>query len=511
MGMGNGGTSGARAAAAVVIALASSALSQDARELTLSARAGPLRVTGSLLSYDGDVYAIDTVYGPLTLDAASVTCAGEACPDGPAVAIHGDPALTAVLMPALVEAFADRRGLSLTRETTEGGGAYTIGDGEERLRIDLRRAAPGTGPAAMASGRADAAVSLRDEAGGEMTRVLAFDALVPVVSPSNPVRALGLGQIAALLAGEVTDWAALGGAPGPVTLHLPEFGTGPARAVEDLVMRPAGLALSEAVVRHADPESLARAVAGDPGAVGVATLGTVGLAEPLALRGTCGLVSRAGRDAVRSGDWPLTLPVRLHLPARPLPPLARELLEFAASEEARGVVRRAGLIDQAPEAIALDAQGERLAAAILAAGPEVPLATLQALVGELRGMTRLTPTFRFEGGTRLDAASREAVRRLARAIAQGAHDGRELVFVGFGDATGSAARNLVLSRRRAETVLGAVRDRIGPPREGAPPLSVLAFGETLPAACDDTAAGRRLSRRVELWVREPASGGAHQP
>ena len=30
--------------------------------------------------------------------------------------------------------------------------------------------------------------------------------------------------------------------------------------------------------------------------------------------------------------------------------------------------------------------------------------------------------------------------------------------------------------------------------------AVMAFGEALPMACDETAAGRRLNRRVELWL-----------
>ena len=32
-------------------------------------------------------------------------------------------------------------------------------------------------------------------------------------------------------------------------------------------------------------------------------------------------------------------------------------------------------------------------------------------------------------------------------------------------------------------------------------LRVEAFGEALPMACDDTAAGRAVNRRVEVWLR----------
>jgi phosphate transport system substrate-binding protein len=32
-------------------------------------------------------------------------------------------------------------------------------------------------------------------------------------------------------------------------------------------------------------------------------------------------------------------------------------------------------------------------------------------------------------------------------------------------------------------------------------ISVAAFGEALPMACDDSAWGREVNRRVEVWVR----------
>jgi phosphate transport system substrate-binding protein len=48
-------------------------------------------------------------------------------------------------------------------------------------------------------------------------------------------------------------------------------------------------------------------------------------------------------------------------------------------------------------------------------------------------------------------------------------------------------------------------------QKAAPGLSpealpqVAAFGEALPMACDETPAGRRLNRRVEVWIT-PAFG-----
>ena len=503
-----------RGRGAILVAAAalmgSAGAGQEAPPVTLSAREGPMAVTGRLVGYDGDTYRIDTPHGAVTLDAAAVTCEGAGCPDRPTLVIEGAPALADVLVPALIEAFAVREGHRLERGPAgPGATAYEIEAGSaempERLRIVLRRSGTRAGLAALADGRAQAALTLWSPRGastgtGARPHVLALDALVPVVSPRNPLRALSPAEVASLFAGEVADWAEIGGEPGPVRLHLTRAGEGPAGAFEDLVTRPAGLALAPGITRHEDAEALSRAVAREPGAIGIATLSRARLAKPLALRGACGLVSRPEPDAVRAGDWPLTLPLRLTLRPGPLTPLARAWVAFATSPAAHRVVRRAGLLDGAPRTVPLSRQGDRLAAAILRAEGEASLDTLRGAVMDLQGLTRLTPTFRFEGGTRLDARSREAVERLARRIASGRHDGQTLVFVGFGDATGAPERTLELSRRRARMVLEAVR--AGAPRRDRGPLLVAqGHGAALPAACGDTAAGRRLNRRVELWTR----------
>ena len=39
------------------------------------------------------------------------------------------------------------------------------------------------------------------------------------------------------------------------------------------------------------------------------------------------------------------------------------------------------------------------------------------------------------------------------------------------------------------------------PQAAMPAIAVESFGEALPIACDDTALGRRVNRRVEVWLR----------
>jgi phosphate transport system substrate-binding protein len=42
---------------------------------------GTVELEGNLIAYDGAYYQIDTIYGPLTVSAEGVSCAGPGCPD----------------------------------------------------------------------------------------------------------------------------------------------------------------------------------------------------------------------------------------------------------------------------------------------------------------------------------------------------------------------------------------------------------------------------------------------
>ena len=74
------------------------------------------------------------------------------------------------------------------------------------------------------------------------------------------------------------------------------------------------------------------------------------------------------------------------------------------------------------------------------------------------------------------------------------------MLAGFSDGTGAASANLDLSQDRAGEVLAALQ-AAGPDLSADQLPQIAGFGEALPMACDETGPGRRLNRRVELWVR----------
>ncbi|WP_281967075.1 phosphate ABC transporter substrate-binding/OmpA family protein [Roseovarius nanhaiticus] len=497
-----------------------------AQDVTLTSRDGDVTIAGDLLGFDGEFYRVDTIYGELTVDGSGVLCEGPGCPNLNAyvaeATLSGAPTMGRVLMPALIEAFALRQGLELSRENTSDiAFTYTLSDpeaDEARGRFHIRLTNTDEGFADLLAGEADMVMSLREVTRAEAirgreiglgdlrdarrSRVLALDALVPLVSAGNPVTQITTPELAQVLSGEITDWTPLGGADAPIAVHLHDSTTGLGQATERQMLRGGATGFAGDARRHLNGESLSGAVAQDPFAIGVGSRSEKGLTFELALTGDCGFGMTATRRAVKTEDYPLTAPMFLYLPARRLPKMMREFLAFTREPAAQLVVRRAGFVDQLPEEIAIDDQGDRFANAVLRAGEDVSLEDLQRMVRLLSPLKRLTTTFRFEpGSTRLDAQSRANVESLARALESGFYDGRQLVFVGFSDGEGPASANQKIALRRADTVKEAVIRMAETAQLDRMSLETEAFGEAMPMACDDSEWGRRANRRVEIWMR----------
>ncbi|MFD0910928.1 phosphate ABC transporter substrate-binding/OmpA family protein [Ruegeria arenilitoris] len=506
-----------------LMAGASGALAQD---ITLTSHDGKVEITGNLLGFDGEFYRVDTQFGELTVDGSGVTCDGPACPNlidfVAEVHFSGASVMAESLLPALIEGFAQRENLNVLSEGTDPAQLVFALRQPDRTaplaRFFLRISDTDRGFADLTADQADIALAMREirpqeaaaaqENGlGDLSRprrsrVVALGALVPVVSLDNPIRQISVSDLARVLNGEVANWAQLGGPDAPIAVHLPDVTTGVGQAVQDQVMQPAGVQAHEDVVRHTRSAELAAAVARDPFALGIVSHADPQNVRSLPLAGGCGHALRATRAAIKTEDYPLTLPMFLYLPQRRLPKIARQFLAYVQSPEAQMVIRQAGFVDQSHELVRLGLQGDRLANAITSGGSEVGLEELQRMIETLRPLSRLSVSFRFEpGSSRPDAQSRSNILQMAQALESGQYDGRKLVFVGFSDGDGAAETNARIALRRAQTVRNAILAAIETAVPETVEIAVEGFGEAMPMACDDTEWGRKANRRVEVWVR----------
>jgi phosphate transport system substrate-binding protein len=511
----------ARLAALCLVLFATAAPAQDVELRSLD---GTVTLEGNLITYDGAYYRLDTIYGPITVAAEGVSCAGPGCPDLTTfiaeARIAGEATVAEGLLPALLAGFASDRGMTLGHpEHTDRGLAYALTrrDGTTAARFTVAPGNSDSGFLALLNGDTDLALTLRppteverraDRSGApddpplsRRVRVIGLDALVPVVAAQNPIDALSLPDLAAIVAGEIDNWQALGGPDAPIALHLmsPEMGLAQAFAAE--ILDPSAGDPVPGLTTHESAMALSAAVARDAYALGVTAQSARGAARSLPLAGACGFSQVADANAVKAEDYPMTAPVYFYLAPQRLPQLVRDFLAWTETEAAERVVAEAGYVDQSLTRTPLSLQGMRLANAVTAAGGEVPLAELQRLVDTLGRAERLSATFRFaDGSIELDAQSRASAARLAAAIERGVFDGRRLIFVGFSDGEGRAEVNQRLSRRRAETAREAVLSAAESAQPDRVTLEVDAFGEAMPMACDDSDWGRAVNRRVEVWL-----------
>lgn len=481
-----------------------------------------LRITGTLLGFDGDYYRVLSQYGEVTVDATAVTCTGPGCPSLTNfisdVTVAGAATVGEILMPALLQAYARKEGLSVRRIPKEKGQFdLFLQDRQNEQDVAVFRfniVDTDAGFSALLSNQADIVMALRairphetevlEDAGfGNLegpnrARVLALDALVPMVAPQSHVTSISLETIGAILAGEVTNWRDLGGPDADITIHLRNPESGLAQGAMDRILAPMGKTLAAEVVRHRTDAALDAAVSADPSAIGLGSHAQVRNAKIPALQSACGFAQTANRTSIKSEDYPLTAPLLLYIPQRRLPKLARDFLAFTRSPGAQIVIRRAGLIDQTPESLPLALQGDRLANAIAVAEN---LSDLQSLRQNLAPRLRVTTSFRFsDDGQSLDTASLSNVQQLARALEHGDYDDTQLLIAGFGDDSSSNAGDGLSTLQQARTVKDALQNALDMRSDVLDSAEVVGFGAQMPLACDTTPMNRHVNRRVEIWI-----------
>jgi phosphate transport system substrate-binding protein len=470
-----------------------------AQDVTLTSRDGALAIPGQLQSYDGEVFRVQSRYGLLTVDAAGVICDGPGCPDLKApkaqIRILGEAALGQALLPPLIAAFAVSLGVDFSpMQPPENTATLTDPVTHQILaEISFQALPSSAAKQALKAGRAELMLSgLADADFG--SKALALDALVPIVAPDNPLASISTLDLANALAGKVANWHEIGGPDMPLVLHGLKADSDLQRALTARLGRKlAGL------TAHDSLQSLAQAVANDPWALAVIGRSAMGGAKQLPLTDSCGFPLRPSPLAIKAEDYPLTLPVYFLTPRRRLPLLARELLEFLALPSAQAAIAASGYVDHSPERQPLSADGTRLITALAHAGADTSLADLQRLATVMGQADRLSLTFRFRDGSNdLEPSAQDSLADLARLIEADSFRNMQLILAGFSDGSGSSAENLALSQRRAQAVLTALKPLI-PTTAKLPSLA--AFGAVLPIACDKTAAGRHLNRRVELWLQ----------
>jgi phosphate binding protein len=317
--------------------------------------------------------------------------------------------------------------------------------------------------------------------------VLGYDGIAVVVHPSNPVASLTRAELASIFAGRVDDWGEVGGTEGLAIrlLGRPAYsGTHGYFDAAVLERTDRDLDFSERVEEREQSDELVAAIAEDPAAVGYVGLGWVDeRVQALPVAAGPGFPPIAPTAAsIRSGDYPIYRPLLFYTRGTPTGVVA-DFLRFAFSAEGQERVRAHGF---EPSGVAL-ALGELGGAG--GDGTAVGAADRPGGAGVVPKVHRLF----FARATQLEDGSRAALRSLVTE----ARRGRSRIIVqGHADAEGSEADNRALAAARAEEVADYLTRR--GIEEGR--IEVGSASTQRPLATNETDAGRRANRRVDVFL-----------
>lgn len=518
----------------LLVLLFITSLPASAEEVRLRLKGGDFEIVGDLDSYDGQTYVVITpLIGRMKVDASRFECVGDVCPDPAApaqsipahlapprtpssFAIAGSHTIGQALIPALIEAYAGASGLTVTTTVSSDPKNVTMKlmtpKGQLAASIDVRRHGSDTAFSELRSRRSEIGMSSRSITDQEVAdlalaglgnmrdpaneHVLALDGLVVLVSPDNPVVSISITDLAAVFAGEITDWSQLGGKEGPINLYAPTEGSGTLDTFRALVLRPYGKKIAASAKRTADDAERSNWIVADPNGITFTSFAYQRNARALNIESSCGLISRPSRFAMKTEEYPLIRRLYLYTPGRPTNAFASRFLDFALSDHAQPAVARADFIDQSTEHLDFRDQGARIAYALNAQGEDFNLDAMRELISQISQAQRLTTTLRFKSGSvALDSKARQDISRLVETLKQPAYRDRQVLVIGFSDAVGSYDENLRLSHVRAQTVLDLLT------KSGVTNAVAMGYGELAPVTCNDTPEGRNYNRRVEIWVK----------
>ncbi len=522
--------------AGLCASLWASLLPANAADVILTTHDGLSTLKGELLSTEGGVFSVQTGAGVVSVLADSVNCTGAGCPpaldEAPApsaepdaadiatVAMSGADIIVERLLPDVLDYYSRNLAAELTRGGSDNDGwRYTLRPTEgEPTEIFALSDGSERGIADLIAGRTDLALVSRPMTEGEaqqlvpeglkalraagLESVLATDGLVVVADPSVGVTEIELEDVARVFAGDIRNWRDLGGPDVPITPFAREAGSGTRDAFNDLIMRPYGREISERVIGVDNDKGIADAIIAFPGSIGVTSYYNSAGARTLALREPCGLVAEPDPFAMQTGRYPLTRYLYAYRAPGRASDFADRLVEYMRSQAGQEALDEMGYIGQRITSEGLEQHRARLALAMNARQSDALLAPLRDMVETLITAERLSPTVRPDGPRGADVLADEHVARLAREIAAGSYDGREILFVGFtDDAAEEPLAAISESRIAAERVMAAVAKAADVAENRNVALKAFGYGTLSPLACSGTPIGSDINRRVEVWSR----------
>jgi phosphate transport system substrate-binding protein len=500
----------------------------QAEEVTLKSSDGTVNIVGEFVEFVDNAYVVRTALGDLRVSAATVSCEGAACPTIETTAVDvtfaGSDTVGLGVMPLLLSGFAANIGAAgtITETGVEGQVVDALvadaGFGDELGKILVTSTVSGDAFKAlldksaefgMASRRIkpEEARELKAAGAGNMVsptqeHIIAIDSLVVIVHPENPVKSLTTEQLRNIFGGIIVNWKDVGGPDLPITVLDRQEDSGTRSVFQAAVFGDNGAPPIPTAVIIDDNNKVAAAVNDDPGAIGFVGYAFVRGAKPMPLINECGIEMVPDAFSAKTEEYPLQRRLYLYNREDNLSPLGKQILDFSQSPAADEVIARSGFIDLGIKRQVQTLEGPRGQMLLAPNEDAFESGVMREMLAAVVEHERLSSTFRFSPGSA--ALDERGVLDLGRLVSylEAMPAGTKVVFVGFTDDVGEFTSNRSLSEGRARQIMEQLRVMAGD-RIPNVELSAIGFGEIAPAACNTSASGQAINRRVEVWIQSP--------
>lgn len=242
--------------------------------------------------------------------------------------IKGSDTLGAKLVPQLAEEFKAKNADTTFDIAAEGSttGIAALIDGTAQIGMSSRHVKPAEQTAAQAKN-----VTFKEI-------VVAHDGIAVIVNAQNSVANLTKKQVEQIFTGEITDWSAVGGAGGKISIYTRNTSSGTYSDWKELAMNKRDYAPS--AQKMAGHEQIAAEVGKNPNGIGYVGLAYMKAPGVKTVK-VDGLEVTA--ETTRSHTWPYARPTFFYTNGEPTG-LAKQFVDFTLSPEGQKIVERVGFV-----------------------------------------------------------------------------------------------------------------------------------------------------------------------
>lgn len=242
--------------------------------------------------------------------------------------IKGSDTLGAKLVPQLAEAFKAKTPGTTFDIAAEGSttGIAAIIDGTAQIGMSSRRAKPAEVGAASGKG-----INMKPT-------IVAYDGIAVIVNAANPVKGLTRKQVEQIFTGEVSDWSAVGGSGGKISIYTRNTASGTYSDFKELAMKKRDYAGGSQ--KMAGNEQIAAEVGKNVngiGYVGMAYMKGAGV-KPVVVDGIVPSI-----ETIHAKTYPYARPTFYYTNGEP-GGVAKQFVDFTLSDAGQAIVQRVGFV-----------------------------------------------------------------------------------------------------------------------------------------------------------------------